>query len=121
MTTTERPLSFRAVAALFGAVLLIFIFVPVFHCIRGHSIKDYIVWYDAGQAVLRGGDVYPPLHLKFPFMYPPPCAVFLAPLAALGKLGLIAVLVVICAAGWLASILLSVRLATDPREPVHLL
>ncbi len=109
----------RLLIALFAATAIVFAVVPILHCIRGHSIKDYIVWYDAGQAVLHGKEVYPPLHLKFPFMYPPPCAIFLAPLAALGKAGLIAVLVLICAAAWLASVLLSVRLATGLSAQAH--
>lgn len=110
---------FRVLIALFGAVLVVFMVVPVLHCLRGQSIKDYIVWYDAGQAVLRGKEVYPPLNFKFPFMYPPPCALFLAPLAALGKLGLIVVLVMICAAAWIASILLAIRLATGTSARAH--
>lgn len=108
----------RWLIALFAAVAIVFMAVPIQHCIRGHSIKDYIVWYDAGQAVLHGTDVYPPLNFKFPFMYPPPCALFLAPLAALGKLGLISVLVMICASAWLASIMLSARLAVPRDAPV---
>lgn len=90
--------------------------VPVLHCIRGNSIKDYIVWYDAGTAVLRGTEVYPPLNFKFPFMYPPPCALFLAPLAALGKLGLIVVLVCVFAVAWIACINFSVRLVSGKNE-----
>src|SRR5947208_3462288 len=109
----------RAMIACLGTVLLVFMVVPVLHYLRGHSVKDYIVWYDAGQAVLRGRDIYPPLNVKFPFMYPPACALFLAPLAALGQLGLIAALVVICAGAWIASILLSVRLATAPAGVAH--
>ncbi|MDQ6808026.1 MAG: DUF2029 domain-containing protein [Verrucomicrobiota bacterium] len=116
----NTPAAFRAIALLFGAVLLVFAIVPVQHCIRGHSIKDYIVWYDAGQAVLHGGDVYPRSGTqKFPFMYPPPCAVFLAPLSALGQLGLIIVLVLVNAAAWIASIVLSIRLATEPEQRRH--
>lgn len=102
----------RALTAIFAVILVTFMIVPVLHCIRGHSIKDYIVWYDAGTAVLRGTEVYPPLNFKFPFMYPPACALFLAPLAALGKVGLISALVLVFAASWIAAIALSVRLAT---------
>jgi hypothetical protein len=117
--TRQVGSEFRILIALFGAVLVVFMLVPVLHCVRGHSIKDYIVWYDAGQAVLHGKEVYPPLNFKFPFMYPPPCALFLAPLAALGKLGLIVVLVVICAGAWIASVLLAVRLATGTNSRAH--
>lgn len=112
--------AFRAILLLFVAVLLVFTVVPVLHCIRGHSIKDYIVWYDAGHAVLLGQEVYPPPNAqKFPFMYPPPCALFLAPLSALGKLSLIVVLVFVNAAAWVTSIILSVRLVTRPERRTH--
>ncbi|MFL6526726.1 MAG: glycosyltransferase family 87 protein [Chthoniobacterales bacterium] len=118
MKSDERMI-WRWVIGWFTAVLLVFMAVPILHCIRGHSIKDYIVWYDAGHAVLHGTEVYPPLNFKFPFMYPPACALFLAPLAALGKLGLITVLVFVFAASWIASIVLSVRLATGKAERAH--
>lgn len=114
-----RPVVFRMLIAFWAAVLLVFTVVPILHCIRGHSVKDYFVWYEAGKAVLQGAEVYPPLHLKFPFMYPPPCAVFLAPLAALGQLGLIVVLAITCAAAWIASVLFSVRLATGSWRRAH--
>lgn len=107
----SSPRARRWLVTLFAVVLAIFTTVPVLHCIRGQSIKDYIVWYEAGRAVLRGAEVYPELNFKFPFMYPPPCALFLAAAAALGQLGLIIVLVAICAAAWIGSVLLSVQLA----------
>jgi hypothetical protein len=118
MTSDERTI-WRTLTGGFVAILLTFMAVPVLHCIRGQSIKDYIVWFDAGQAVLRAAEVYPPLNFKFPFMYPPACALFLAPLAALGKLGLIIVLVFVFAAAWIAAIALSVRLATGKNERAH--
>ncbi|MGI9113739.1 MAG: glycosyltransferase family 87 protein [Chthoniobacterales bacterium] len=111
----------RALVAFFATVLLVFTVVPILHCIRGHSIKDYIVWYDTGQLVLRGGEIYPPQFHKFPFMYPPSCALFLAPVSALGKTGLITMLVVINAAAWITSILFSVRLATGNRRRADVL
>jgi glycosyl transferase family 87 len=102
-------------------VLLILTFVPVLHCLRGHSIKDYWVWYETGQLVLRGGEVYPDQWHKFPFMYPPPCAVFLAPVSALGKTGLVIVLALVNAAAWICSIIFSVRLATGEQRRGHVL
>ena len=82
------------------------------HCLRGHSIKDYRVWYETGQLVLQGAEVYPDRWTKFPFMYPPPCALFLAPVAALGKTGLIIVLALVNAAAWYCCIIFSARLGT---------
>jgi hypothetical protein len=117
----DRPASFQGLVWIFAVVLFIFALVPVLHCLRGHSIKDYIVWYETGQAVLRGGEVYPDQWHKFPFMYPPPCALFLAPISALGKTGLVAALVLINAAAWICSIIFSVRLATGKQRRAHLL
>ena len=95
--------------------------VPVWHSVRGHSTKDYWVWYQTGQTVLHGAEIYPDQWHKFPFMYPPPCALFLAPIAALGKTGLVIVLALINAAAWICSIIFSVRLATGEARRGHLL
>jgi hypothetical protein len=112
---------FRFVLWFFAFVLFVFTIVPVLHCLRGHSIKDYRVWYETGQLVLQGAEVYPNRWTKFPFMYPPPCALFLAPLAALGKLGLITVLTLVNAAAWFCCIIFSVRLATGEWQRGHVL
>ena len=99
-----------------------FVTVPIWHSVRGHSTKDYWVWYQTGQTVLQGGEIYPdPRWNKFPFMYPPPCAIFLAPIAALGQTGLVIVLAVVNAAAWICAILFSVRLATGDWRRAHLL
>ena len=96
--------------------------VPVWHSVRGHSTKDYWVWYQTGQTVLQGGEIYPdPRWNKFPFMYPPPCALFLAPVAALGQTGLVIVLALINAAAWIFSIIFSIRLATGGIRRAHFL
>jgi hypothetical protein len=117
----NRPSAFRVLVWCFGAVLFVFALVPVLHCLRGHSIKDYIVWYETGQQVLHGGDIYPNQWHKFPFMYPPSCALFLASISALGKTGLVVSLVLVNAAAWICSIIFSVRLATGERRRAHLL
>jgi hypothetical protein len=107
---TER--GWRILRWVFGFIVLVFVVVPIWHSVRGHSTKDYWVWYQTGQTVLQGGEIYPDRWHKFPFMYPPPCALFLAPLAALGKTGLVVVLALVNAAAWFCSIIFSVRLAT---------
>ena len=112
---------FRIVLWFFGFVLLVFAIVPVLHCLRGHSIKDYRVWYETGQLVLQGAEVYPDRWTKFPFMYPPPCALFLAPLSALGRTGLIIVLTLVNAAAWFCCIIFSTRLATGEWRRAHVL
>ena len=117
----NQPSVYRAMLWFFGFVLLVFTIVPVLHCLRGHSIKDYRVWYETGQLVLQGAEVYPNRWTKFPFMYPPPCALFLAPLAALGRTGLIVVLTLVNAAAWFCCIIFSARLATGQWQRGHLL
>jgi hypothetical protein len=117
----DRPSTFRLLVWIFGGVLFVFALVPVLHCLRGHSVKDYLVWYETGQQVLRGGEIYPDQWHKFPFMYPPPCALFLAPISVLGQTGLVVVLVLINAAAWIGSIVFSVRLATGEKRRAHFL
>ncbi len=95
--------------------------VPVWHCLRGHSTKDYWVWYQTGQTVLQGGEIYPDRWHKFPFMYPPPCALVLAPVSALGQTGLVIVLSLINGAAWFCCIIFSVRLATGEKHRAHVL
>ena len=117
----NREAVFRVLLWIFGVLLLVLMIVPVLHSLRGHSTKDYSVWYQAGQTVLQGGEIYPVKPHKFPFMYPPPCALFLAPLSALGQTGLVIVLVLVNAAAWICSIIFSVRLATGEWRRSHLL
>ncbi len=118
----NTDLAFRLMLWLFAAVLLVFAAIPVANAVFGLStIKDYELWYDTGQQVLRGEQIYPgPFH-KFPFMYPPACALFLAPLSLLGKSGLVIFLVLVNAAAWTAGVVLSVRLATGEWKRQHLL
>ena len=112
---------FRILLWVFGIILLVFMLVPVLHCRPGHSVKDYGVWYDAGLAVLQGAEIYPDQWHKFPFMYPPPCALFLAAIAALGQTGLVVFLVLLNGAAWICSILFSTYLATGKRGRAHVL
>ena len=116
---TDR--AFRAVLWLFAAVLLVFAAIPVANALLDESIKDYELWHDTGRRVLNGDAIYPERNQKFPFMYPPPCALFLAPVSLLGKTGVVVALVLVNAAAWLASILLAVRLATGEWKRQHLL
>ena len=118
----NRDWVFRLLLWIFGAALFVFALVPVLHSLRGTSIKDYFVWYEAGQTILHGAGLYPnPRYNKFPFMYPPPCALFLAPISALGQTGMIVVLVLINAASWICSIIFSIYLATGRRQIPHVL
>ena len=105
----------------FGFVLLVLVVVPIWHSVRGHSTKDYWVWYQTGQTVLQGGEIYPDRWHKFPFMYPPSCALFLAPISVLGQTGVVVVLALVNAAAWICCIIFSVRLATGEWRRARLL
>jgi hypothetical protein len=108
--SSER--NWRILLFVFGVVLLVLVVVPIWHSVRGHSTKDYWVWFQTGQTVLQGGEIYPNRWHKFPFMYPPSCALFLAPVSALGQTGLVVVLALSNAAAWICCIIFSARLAT---------
>src|SRR3954453_20371614 len=54
-------------------------------------------------------------------MYPPTAALLLAPVSLLGQTGLIVLLVLVNVAAWIASIILSVRLASGSWRRQHLL
>ena len=114
--------AFRLALALFALVLVVYGGITLANAlIPGKSIKDYELWYDTGQHVLRGEPIYPVKKRKFPFMYPPTAALLLAPISALGKTGVVVTLVLMNGAAWTASILLSVRLATGSWRRQHLL
>jgi hypothetical protein len=98
---------------------LVLVVVPIWHSVRGHSTKDYWVWFQTGQTVLQGGEIYPNRWHKFPFMYPPSCALFLAPVSVLGQTGLVVALAMSNAAAWTCSIIFSVRLATGTWRRAH--
>ena len=118
----DRDAVFRILRWVFGAVLVVLVLIPVLHGLRGHSTKDYWVWFQTGQTILRAEELYPdPRWHKFPFMYPPPCALFLTPVSALGQVGLIIVLASVNAAAWICSIIFSVRLATGGKQRGHVL
>jgi len=115
--TSER--TWRILLWVFVVILLVLIVVPVWHSVHGHSTKDYWVWYQTGQTVVHGGEIYPDRWHKFPFMYPPSCALFLAPVSALGQTGLVIVLALANAAAWICCIIFSVRLATGEWRHAH--
>jgi hypothetical protein len=115
--SSER--TWRILFWVFGFVLMVLVVVPIWHSVRGHSTKDYWVWFQTGQTVLQGGEIYPNRWHKFPFMYPPSCALFLAPVSALGQTGLVVALALSNAAAWTCSIIFSVRLATGTWRRAH--
>ncbi|MFN2508334.1 MAG: glycosyltransferase 87 family protein [Chthoniobacterales bacterium] len=117
----NSPTAFRLTLWFFAAVLLVFAAIPVANALLGESIKDYELWYKTGQRILHGEQIYPKRNSRFPFMYPPTAALLLAPISLLGKTGLVVPLVLVNAGAWVASILLSVRLAAGNWKRQHLL
>lgn len=112
---------FRALLWLFAAAVVVYAGIPLANALLQESIKDYELWHDTGRRALHGGEIYPPVTKKFPFMYPPPCAIFLAPISLLGQTGVVVAGGIANAAAWLASIVLSVRLATGGWQRRHVL
>ena len=97
---------------LFVLVLLVYSGVTIANALLpGKSVKDFELWYDTGQQILRGEQIYPKRNTKFPFMYPPSAALMLAPLSLLGKTGVVVTLTLVNIVAWIASIILAVRLA----------
>jgi len=107
--------AFRALVVLFVATSIIFSALPVLRYLRGHSIFDYELWYATGKHVLAGDEIYFFRAGKYDFMYPPPCALFLAGASLLGQGGLISLLVAINSVAWFFSAKLSAVLATGYR------
>jgi hypothetical protein len=95
-----------------AVVIIVFSAIPIANHLRGESTKDYKLWYNVGVAVRQGMDIYPRPETGrlFPFMYPPAAAAMLAPLSMLGETGMLAVLVSLISASWVASIGLSLYL-----------
>jgi hypothetical protein len=110
---------YRLLIALFVLLILFLSFMPIRNTLKGRP-KDYDTWYNVGQAVLRGGDIY---HKgpdgSFEFMYPPTAAVLLAPASALGQDPLIVVLDFINVAAWVASVLMGAYLITGQALRQH--
>src|SRR5437899_12585839 len=75
---------------------------------------DYRTWFDAGQTVLHGSEIYPHTQ-NFPFMYPPTCALLLAARAFFGKPALILILSALNTLAWLLCIRLSGTLISEQR------
>lgn len=104
--------TYRVLIALYAAVVVGLIAMPVFNACKAEpTFKDYGKWYDAGQIVLRGGDLYEKDQGgTFQFMYPPTAAILFAALSVMGQIPLTLVLALVTTASWIASVLLSVHL-----------
>jgi len=102
----------KVVVVFFAITTTVLGFLPINNYFRG-STRDYAKWFRVGQTVLEGGNIYAPRgDGTFGFMYPPTAAVLFAIPSYLGELPLIIVLVLLYSVAWIASLLLSVFLAT---------
>jgi Glycosyltransferase family 87 len=109
------PTGLRALLVVFILTASVFSVLPLLRYVRGHTIFDYELWYTTGKHVLAGDEIYFFRAGKYDFMYPPPCALFLAGASLLGQGGLIFLLAVINSAAWFCSAKLSAVLATGHR------
>lgn len=110
----------RVLLLVFFATATVFSALPILRYLRGHSIFDYELWYATGKHVLTGDQIYFFRAGKYDFMYPPPCALFLAGASLLGQGGLILLLVAINSIAWFCSAKLSAVLATGQRDTSNL-
>ncbi|HEV3100193.1 MAG TPA: glycosyltransferase family 87 protein, partial [Candidatus Udaeobacter sp.] len=109
------PVARRGLLWVFIVTATIFSALPILRYFRGHSIFDYELWYATGKHVLAGDEIYFFRAGKYDFMYPPPCALFLAGASLLGQGGLIFLLVAINSVAWFYSAKLSAVLAGGQR------
>jgi hypothetical protein len=93
---------------------LTFTLIPFIRFLRSGTDMDYRTWYQAGQTVLHGGQIYPPGQ-TFPFMYPPMCALMLAVPAFFGKAVLILILSLVNTVAWLLCISFTSALISEKR------
>jgi hypothetical protein len=112
----NNALGFRVSLWAFVVTAIVFSVLPLLRYLRGHSIFDYELWYATGRHVLAGDEIYFFRAGKYDFMYPPPCALFLAGASLLGQGGLILLLVAINSVAWFCSAKLSAVLSTGQRE-----
>src|SRR5216117_1313646 len=107
----NTPAGRRGLLWAFVVTAIVFSALPLLRYLRGHTIFDYALWYATGKHVLAGDEIYFFRAGKYDFMYPPPCALFLAGASLLGQGGLILLLVAINSAAWFYSARLSAILA----------
>src|ERR1700756_2008963 len=116
----KSRLRIRALLTLFMVTATVFSALPLLHCFRGGHLFDYKLWYDTGQQVLAGDEIFFFRSGKYDFMYPLPCALFLGGASLLGQGGLIFLLVTINSVAWFCSAKLSATLATGDRRTTNL-
>jgi hypothetical protein len=109
-----------ALLLIFCLIAIVFCVAPMRNYLRGGSAKDYPLWLDTGQRMLRGDSpYYKDRNNEFPFMYPPGAAALLAPLTAGGMVPMIASLVLINTFAWLVCIFSPIYLVTGHTRGQH--
>jgi hypothetical protein len=101
------------IRVLFITTAITFTFLPFVRFLHSGTDMDYRTWFDAGQTVLRGDELYPHAQ-NFPFMYPPTCALLLAGPAFFGKPALILILSALNTMAWILCIRFSSMLISEP-------
>jgi Glycosyltransferase family 87 len=119
MRRTNNSLGFRVSRWAFVAAAAVFSVLPLLRYVHGHTIFDYELWYATGKHVLAGDEIYLFRAGKYDFMYPPPCALFLAGVSLLGQGGLIFLLVAINSAAWFFSAKQSALLARGDQRATN--
>jgi hypothetical protein len=107
----DSAVALRTLLCVFVVTVIVFSALPLLRYFHGRTIFDYKLWYETGKHVLAGHEIYFFRSGKYDFMYPPPCALFLAGASLLGQGGLILLLVAINSAAWFCSARLSAILA----------
>jgi len=115
----DRSRAANSLVLLFVVAATVFSVLPLLRYLRGHTIFDYELWYATGKHVLAGDEIYFFRAGKYDFMYPPPCALFLAAASLLGQGGLILLLVIINSAAWFCSAKLSAILSIGNRSAIN--
>jgi hypothetical protein len=115
----DRSRSASFLVLLFVTTATVFSVLPLLRYLRGHTIFDYELWYATGKHLLAGDEIYFLRAGKYDFMYPPPCALFLAGASLLGQGGLILLLVMINSAAWFCSAKLSAILTIGKRTTIN--
>src|SRR6266540_2602058 len=115
----NSPAGLRVLLLVFLGSAAVFSALPLFRYLRGHTIFDYELWYATGTRVLAGDEIFFFRAGKYDFMYPPPCALFLAGASLLGQGGLILLLVAINSVAWFCGAKLSALLARGDQRTTN--
>src|SRR5207247_3841666 len=99
----NTPAGRRGLLWAFVVTAIVFSALPLLRYLRGHTIFDYELWYTTGKHVLAGDEIYFFRAGKYDFMYPPPCALFLAGASLVRQGGVIFLLLAINSIAWVHS------------------